>query len=200
MEQDFLRGPVGRHFLQGFTGFQRFITGGGQGLVELSALGFPAEHIITDGFDDAARIACHQAAGRNLFTGFDEAERSDDTLVADDGLVHNDGIHADEDISANLGPMDDGPMADMGTFPQKYRDTGKHVDGTVFLHIAAVFNDDAAPVAPDSGTGPDIDIAADDDVAGDGRLRVNKSGRVNHWLEAFESIKHTDRVENPAAI
>lgn len=169
-------------------------------MVEARTLRFPAEHIIADGFNDAARITGNQTAGWNLLTGFDEAERPNDALIADDGLVHDDSIHADEDIATNLGTMDDGAMTDMGGFPQEYRDARKHMDGTVFLYIAAILNNDTAPVAPNSGTGSDIDIAADDDIAGDGRLGVDESRGMNHRPEAFESVKHTDRVENPAAI
>lgn len=62
---------------------------------------------------------------------------------------------------------------------QHYRDAGKHVDGTVLLHIASVLDDYAAPVTADSGSGSHVHIAADYDIARDRCIGMDKRGLVN---------------------
>ena len=64
------------------------------------------------------------------------------------------------------------------------------MDGTVFLHIAAVFDDDLSPIAPDRGTGPDVTMSANINVPGHSRLGMNKRGFVNDGDYVIKRIDH----------
>lgn len=59
----------------------------------------------------------------------------------------------------------------------------------VFLHITTVFNDNGAPVAAECCTGPDVHIAANSYIAGNGGLGMHKGGRVNNGPDAVELVK-----------
>jgi hypothetical protein len=71
-------------------------------------------------------------------------------------------------------------------FFQQDRNAGKHVNGAILLHVAAVFNDDTAPVATDSSTGAHIYVLTNDDITRDGRLRVNERRFMHNRDEVFE--------------
>jgi hypothetical protein len=88
--------------------------------------------------------------------------------------------------------MDNGAMADMGAFFEGHGYARKHVQGAIFLYIAAVFYDNPAPISSNRGARADIYIAADDHSSGDGSLRVNERGRMNDGFEPLEFISHND--------
>jgi hypothetical protein len=68
------------------------------------------------------------------------------------------------------------------------------MNGTVLLHIAAVFENNASPIATKGGTRSDIAILSNDHIAGDGGKRVNKRGFVYHGLISFKCIDHGSKV------
>ena len=68
----------------------------------------------------------------------------------------------------------DGAVADVRALLEHDGDAGEHVHGAVLLHVAAVLDDDAAPVAADRRAGPDVHVAADGDVARHRGLRVHE--------------------------
>lgn len=61
---------------------------------------------------------------------------------------------------------------------------------TIFLHIAAIFNDDTAPVAADGSAWTYIYILPDDDIARNRCLWVNEGAFVDNGNEAFEFVDH----------
>ena len=71
------------------------MTNSGQALVYPGARCFPLYHIVAHGADDFAGIANNEAARRYFFAAFEEAQRTDDTLVADFHIVHDDRVHTD---------------------------------------------------------------------------------------------------------
>jgi hypothetical protein len=64
------------------------------------------------------------------------------------------------------------------------------VDGTILLHIAAIFNNDGSPIATQGGAGAYITIFSDDDIAGNCRLWMHKGTGMYNGLYALEGIKH----------
>ena len=54
------------------------------------------------------------------------------------------------------------------------------MDRTILLHVAAVFNDDLSPIATDSSPGADVNIPANDDIAGNGSEGMHECGFVNN--------------------
>src|SRR5699024_113751 len=86
--------------------------------------------------------------------------------------------------------MNNSAMANMGTFLQYHRHTRKHVDGTIFLDITTVSDDDLAPVAADGCPGRDVDIFADDHVAGYGRLWMYECTFAHNWFISVKFVNH----------
>jgi hypothetical protein len=83
-------------------------------------------------------------------------------------------------------------MTDMRTLLQKNYRTGKHMHGTILLHIASIFENNASPIGTKGGTRPDIAILSNDHIAGYGRKRMHKGGFVYHGFESLELIDHMD--------
>jgi glutathione peroxidase len=81
-------------------------------------------------------------------------------------------------------------MTNMSAFMKCHRDARKHVDRAVFLHIAAILDHDAAPIAPDSGTRTHIDMLSNADIASHGGQWVDKGGRVDDGDEIPETVDH----------
>ena len=65
-------------------------------------------------------------------------------------------------------------MADVRARLENDGDAGEHVDDAILLHVAPILDHDFPPIAANRRAGPDVDVAADDHVAGDGRVRVNE--------------------------
>src|SRR5690349_21246374 len=59
-----------------------------------------------------------------------------------------------------------------------------------FLHIAAVFNNDFAPVATQGSKRTDIYVFANNHIASYGGLRMNICGRMHYGFDAVEFVKH----------
>ena len=76
---------------------------------------------------------------------------------------------------------------------EHHRHAGEHVDGAVLLHVAAVLDDDAAPVAANRRARPDVHVAADDDVAGDRRVRMHERRLVHDRNESVELVDAIER-------
>ena len=66
---------------------------------------------------------------------------------------------------------------------------------TIFLDIAAVLQDNAAPIAPNGSAGTYIYIFSDHYVAGHDRLRVYKGRGVDDRAKALEFVKHSSLFE-----
>ena len=83
-------------------------------------------------------------------------------------------------------------MSDVGPRFEHHRDTGKHVNGAILLHIAAVFYYDRAKVTTNRSAWADIDVFSDDHVASHSRVRMHKRRLVHHWNDSFEreNIRH----------
>ena len=64
--------------------------------------------------------------------------------------------------------------------------------GTIFLYVAAIFDDDAAPVAPNGSAGPYIYVSSDDYITRDGCLWMNEGAFMRYRDEVFKGVKHTD--------
>ena len=163
---------------------------GWQLLVEASALGFPGDHLIAYRFDDFAGIACHQATAGYLFPSLDERQGTNNTLLADISIIHHYGVHAHQAVGADDGPVDDGAVPDMRSGFKPYPQAGEHVQGTVFLHVAAVFDEHLPPVAADSCPRADVNLSTDDDVASDGCLGMDEGSGVYYGAETFEFVNH----------
>ena len=87
--------------------------------------------------------------------------------------------------------MDDGAVSDVRTGTEGHGLAREHVQDTVFLNVAAVFNDDLSPIASDGGAGSDVHISADDHISRDVGLRVHIGRFVNDRLETVEFVDHT---------
>ncbi len=81
-------------------------------------------------------------------------------------------------------------MTYMCALHQPYCYARKHVDGAVLLYIAAIFNDDFAPIATDSSARSYIHMLTDDYVPSHRRLGVNKRSFVDNWPKAIEFVNH----------
>ncbi len=166
-----------------------------QRLVQTGALGFPGQHFVAYSFEDARRIAGYQATRGDFLAGFDETQRANDARFTNFGFVHYYGIHAHQHIAANLRTMYDGAMPNVRALLQMHRNARKHVDGAVFLHVAAIGYDNAAPVATQRGPWANIHIAANDDIASHYGLWVYKSTGVYYRVESFECVEHAGWIE-----
>ena len=62
------------------------------------------------------------------------------------------------------------------------------MNGTIFLHIATVFNDDLSPIAAESCTRPDVTIFADDYIACNGSKRMNEAAFVDYGDMVVEFV------------
>lgn len=62
-----------------------------------------------------------------------------------------------------------------------------------FLHVAAVFDKDFAPVASDNSASGYVHVAADYDIADHRSVRMNKGAFVNNRAKAFKfkDISHS---------
>jgi hypothetical protein len=60
------------------------------------------------------------------------------------------------------------------------------VNNTIFLHIATIFDNDAAPISTQRSAGTDVAICPDDNVAGNRSLWMDERGRMNYRDKTFE--------------
>ncbi len=157
----------------------------------MGAFGFPAYHIIGYLFDDFAGITHHKAARRNLRTFFNKTQGTDNALIAQHHPIHYYGIHPHEAVFSYFGSMYNGSMANMCSGFQQNRNAGKHMNGTVFLHIATIFQYYATPVATQSSTRPNIAVCAYNHIAGNGSLRMYKCSGMHHRNICLVLIKHS---------
>ena len=89
-------------------------------------------------------------------------------------------------------PCTIGPVPDVRPGLEHHHHAGEHVDRAVLLHVAAVLDHDAAPVAANGGPGPHVHVPADDHVARDRRLRMHERALVHDRDEAVELVDHSD--------
>jgi len=81
-------------------------------------------------------------------------------------------------------------VADVRARLEHHRDAGEHVDGAILLNVAAVLDDNAAPVTPDRGAGTNVHVTPDDHVSRDGCIRVYESTFVNDRFVTVEFVYH----------
>jgi hypothetical protein len=86
--------------------------------------------------------------------------------------------------------MNDGAVAYVRTFGKQHSDAGKHMYRTIFLHVAAVFDDNTAPVAAQGRSRTNVNVLANDDIACDYRLWMHERRRMYYRNKTFESVKH----------
>ena len=60
----------------------------------------------------------------------------------------------------------------------------------IFLHVAAIFNDNASPIAAQGCAGSNINLLADDHVTRNYRQRVYKGRFMYNGNKALEFVKH----------
>jgi hypothetical protein len=169
----------------------------GQLLVKLGTFCFPGNHIIAHLFNNFTGVTYHQTARRYDFALFNECKGAYNAFFAKNHPVHDDCIHTHKTVPANFGAVDNGAMPNVRAGTQVHRYPGKHVNGTIFLHIAAIFQHNTTPIAAQSCTGAYVTILANYYIAGNGRLRVYKRGRVYHRYKIPEFVKH-DRLNASA--
>ena len=124
---------------------------GRQLLVQLGTGRFPGDHFFGNFLNGFRRVAYNKLSGFKDGFRFYETHGPYNTLIANYGIVHDDAVHPNQTIPSQLRPMDHGPVAYMGTLLKHDAFPGEHVDGTVFLYIHAIFQDDLPPVAPNGG-------------------------------------------------
>src|SRR5688572_28262235 len=90
--------------------------------------------------------------------------------------------------------MDDRSMADMCSFLQPDNDTREHVNRAVFLDITPISNNDPTPIASYCCSGSNIDIFANDDIAGDCCKRVNERRRIYYRYKFSKAINHESQA------
>src|SRR5690606_25011398 len=73
---------------------------------------------------------------------------------------------------------------------QAHRDAGKHVNHYIFLHIAAVFDDNLPPVSANDRSGTDIHVFSNRHISDDDRGGMYESRFVNHRNPTFEFVYH----------
>jgi len=64
------------------------------------------------------------------------------------------------------------------------------MDGAIFLHVYAIFQNNFSPIAADGRAWAYVAIFADDDIARDGRQRMHETGFVDYRDVVFEGIDH----------
>src|SRR5690606_2988508 len=122
-------------------------------------------------FDDGCRISCNNFAAWNDGFRFYKSQSTYDTFVAYYCIVHDDGVHSYQTISPDVCAVHNGTVTYMRSFLQRNRFTGKHVNRTIFLHVAAVLDNNPAPVSSNGSALPDIAVLPDDYIPGNCRQR-----------------------------
>jgi hypothetical protein len=143
-------------------------------LIELGTFCFPGNHFIAYLFNYFTGITYYQTARRDNFALFNECKRPNNAFFAKQNPVHNHCIHSNQTVAANLSAMNNGAMPNVRAGMQVHRYPMKHMYGAVFLHITAIFQHNATPVAAQGGTRANKAILSNDHIAGNCRLRVYK--------------------------
>lgn len=164
-------------------------------LVQFCPLGFPGHHFIAYLPYYFARVAYHQAARGYDFAFFNKTKRPYNAFMAQNHPVHNHRIHANQAVAANFGTMDNGPMANMRPLVQVNGNAGKHVDGAVFLHIAAVPEYNGTPIATQRRPRAYITILANGYMTCNRSLWVHKRGRVHYGGKLPVLVKHGIQID-----
>jgi len=196
-ERGFLVWPVRRNFAKRLTGLERIRESSRKLSVESRTFLPPRESIVGYVVDDYRRIAGDDLSLGDRHVGWDEAEGANDAAGPNHGVVHDDSIHPDEGVAADARAVNDRPMANVRCFLKMHRDAGKHVDDAILLDVAAILDDDLAPVATDDGAGADINLTSDNDIADHGRTGVNERGFADYGPEAFKgkNVGHERRLQ-----
>ena len=77
-------------------------------------------------------------------------------------------------------------MPDVRALLEDDRDTGEYVQRAILLNVAAVLDDNSAPVPTDGSARPDIHVAPDNDVSGNRRIRMDEGRFVDDGNESVE--------------
>ena len=91
--------------------------------------------------------------------------------------------------ASDASSVDDCAVSDVRADFENDSHAGEHVHDAVFLDVASVFDDDSAPVTADCCAGADVDIASDDDIAGDRCIWMHVGRFVD---DRFESLEFED--------
>src|SRR5690606_2350872 len=134
------------------------------------------------------RDAGDEHARRNDVGHLHEGLRRDDRLLAHDGGVHDHRLDADERVAPDARTVDDGAVPDVALLFHHAIEVGCRVHHAVVLHVRVGLHHDAAEIAAQHRTRPDVAPRADDDVADQHRARVHPGLRVDHRDDALESV------------
>lgn len=69
------------------------------------------------------------------------------------------------------------------------------MDGAVLLHITAIFNNDPAPVSPESGPGANVNIFTNDNIACHSGLWVYECRFMNNGYKRFKLVDHGGKLQ-----
>ena len=118
-----------------------------------------------------------------------------EAFIAQLNVVHDNAVHSNQAVFSNDGAVHNCSMTNVRALLQYNCYSRKHVNGTAFLDITAIFNNDLTPIAPDSSTWSDINIPADSNITGNCSKRMNERRFVNYRYKALERIKHEWCIE-----
>ena len=196
-ECGFVVWPVRRYFTKRLTGLERIQESSGQLPVEPCTLLPPGESFLGYLTDNLRRITSDDLSLGDRHVRRNEAEGANDAAGSDDGVVHDNSVHPDEGVAADARAVNDRPMANVRCFLKVHRNTGKHVNDAILLDVAAILDDDLAPVAADDGAGADIHLSSDSDIADHGRVGVNERVLADYGSEALkgEDVCHVGRLQ-----
>ncbi len=77
-------------------------------------------------------------------------------------------------------------MTNMRALFQQHGNAGEHMNGTIFLHIATVFNNNSTPIAANGSAGPHIHLFTNYNITCNSSLWMNKGRRMNNGYKALE--------------
>lgn len=196
-ERGFLVRPIRRYFAERFTSFERVRETSWKLPVEPRTFLLPGESMIAYVINNFRWIAGDDLSLGDRHAGRYEAEGANDAAGPNHSIVHNDRVHPDEGVAANACAVNNCPVADVGIFLEVYIDTWKHVDDTVLLDVAAILDDDLAPVTADGGAGANVNLSSDDDVADHRRIGVNERVFADYGSKALKGkyVCHVGRLQ-----
>ena len=87
-----------------------------------------------------------------------------------------------------MGAVNDGTVAHVCAGFQGHGHAWEHVHSAVLLYVAAVLQNNAAPISAQRSTGADVAILADDHIAGNRRQWMHVTRWMYNWHKAFERV------------
>src|SRR5574343_1017085 len=117
-----------------------------------------------------------------------KTQGSYDAFIFHNDIVHHNAIHSNQTIFTNSSSVNNGSVTNVRTFFQTGSGARKHVNRTIFLHIATVFNNDLTPITANSSAWTNINVFSNDNVSDDSCQGMNKATFFDYRLKAMEFI------------